>query len=216
MVAARKASQEAPGRVATILAAHADRNGVVQSGHLAYWHVARRRAGRLALACQRTARYHVSECSGATQGVPRAPLRSSALGHADKPGTCWLRRGCVSASQARIAFDLGLIVMYGAITLLALRHLPVAFSLHMIGLLALCVMSPIALAQDVYISAGRYLLAAAPLFLLLGQWSRRPWLDTLPRERGLPRARGSGSAVPVGLLDHLRRSLAVVESWQGA
>jgi len=49
----------------------------------------------------------------------------------------------------------------------------------MIGLLALCMMSPIAIAQDVYISAGRYLLAAAPLFLLLGQWSRRPWLDTL-------------------------------------
>jgi hypothetical protein len=84
-----------------------------------------------------------------------------------------------SVAQAHIAFDLGLVVICGALTLLALRHLPVAFSLYMIGLLALCMMSPIAIAQDVYISAGRYLLAAAPLFLLLGQWSRRPWLDTL-------------------------------------
>ncbi len=84
-----------------------------------------------------------------------------------------------SVAQAHIAFDLGLVVMCGALTLLALRHLPVAFSLYMIGLLALCMMSPIAIAQDVYISAGRYLLAAGPLFLLLGQWSRRPWLDTL-------------------------------------
>ncbi len=84
-----------------------------------------------------------------------------------------------SVAQAHIAFDLGLVVMCGALTLLALRYLPVAFSLYMIGLLALCMMSPIAIAQDVYISAGRYLLAAAPLFLLLGQWSRRPWLDTL-------------------------------------
>jgi hypothetical protein len=84
-----------------------------------------------------------------------------------------------SVAQAHIAFDLGLVVMCGALTLIALRHLPVAFSLYMIGLLALCMMSPIAIAQDVYISAGRYLLAATPLFLLLGQWSRRPWLDTL-------------------------------------
>jgi hypothetical protein len=33
---------------------------------------------------------------------------------------------------------------------------------------------------DYLMSAGRFLLVAAPAFLLLGRWSaRRPWLDLL-------------------------------------
>ncbi|MFI5273571.1 MAG: hypothetical protein ACHQ4H_11115 [Ktedonobacterales bacterium] len=84
-----------------------------------------------------------------------------------------------SLQQAHISFDLVPVLLFGVLTVALLRRMPVAFSLYMLGLLALTVMSPITVAQDLYISAGRYLLAAAPIFLVLARWSRRPWLDTL-------------------------------------
>jgi hypothetical protein len=48
----------------------------------------------------------------------------------------------------------------------------------MCGLLTLIVISPITWSPDTYASAGRFLIPAAPIFLLLARWSsRRPGLD---------------------------------------
>lgn len=85
-----------------------------------------------------------------------------------------------SELQAHISFDLGLVLICSVLTLvMMLQRAPVAFSLYMVGLVLLCMMSPIPTGPDIYVSAGRYLLASAPLYLMLGRWARRPWLDTL-------------------------------------
>jgi hypothetical protein len=65
------------------------------------------------------------------------------------------------------------------LTVVGARKLPFAFTLYMVGLLYLCVSAPLIGNPDAYGSAGRYLLVAVPLFLLLARWSaRRPWLET--------------------------------------
>lgn len=64
----------------------------------------------------------------------------------------------------------------------AIRRMPIAFTLYTGGIVYLSLASPIIAPgqPDVLISVGRYLIAAAPIFLLLGSWSeRRPWLDML-------------------------------------
>jgi hypothetical protein len=80
--------------------------------------------------------------------------------------------------QALILLDLVPLVAFSAITLLMARRQPVSFTLYMCGLLALIVISPITWSPDTYASAGRFLIPAAPVFLLLARWSfRRPGLD---------------------------------------
>jgi hypothetical protein len=72
------------------------------------------------------------------------------------------------------------LALFAGLTFATLRRVPMAFSLYMLGLLFLSTASPIPGNGDIYLSAGRYLLAAAPIFLLAGRWMRRaPWLDLL-------------------------------------
>lgn len=68
----------------------------------------------------------------------------------------------------------------GAIlTLATLRRMPFSFALYSVGLL-LAGAAALVFAPDAFRSPGVYLVAAAPLFLLLGRWSaRRPGLDTI-------------------------------------
>jgi hypothetical protein len=85
--------------------------------------------------------------------------------------------------RARQWLDLGPVLIFGALTIAGLRHLPFAFTLYMLGLLYLTVAQPVVVNPgypDMLMSAGRFLVAAAPAFLLVGQWiERRPWLDLL-------------------------------------
>jgi hypothetical protein len=85
-----------------------------------------------------------------------------------------------SMAEAHMLFDLVPVLIFGTLTVLLLRRMPVAFSLYMIGLLGLSLVSPItSINNEPFLSFGRYLLAAIPMFLVLGIWARRPWLDTL-------------------------------------
>jgi hypothetical protein len=85
-----------------------------------------------------------------------------------------------SASYTGILLDVAPLVLFAILTLVSLRRLPVAYTLYMLALLACVVSMPTLGIPDVYRSAGRYLIAAVPVYLLLGRWARsRPWLDML-------------------------------------
>jgi hypothetical protein len=83
-----------------------------------------------------------------------------------------------SYQQALVFLDLGALVIAAVLTLAVCRRVPVAFTLYLVGLLYLCVSSPATWTPDVWVSSARYLLPAAPLFLLLARWTqRRPMLE---------------------------------------
>ncbi len=85
-----------------------------------------------------------------------------------------------SYDQMRMLVDYAPLALFALLTLVAMRRQPVSFTLYMLGLLYVCIASPITSLQDVYASVGRYLLAAMPIFVLLARWSaRRPWLEML-------------------------------------
>ena len=82
--------------------------------------------------------------------------------------------------QALVLLDLIPLLAFLVITLATIRHQPISFTLYMLGLLTLIVVSPVTWTPDTFVSAGRYLIAALPIFLLLARWSlHRPGLDIL-------------------------------------
>jgi hypothetical protein len=82
--------------------------------------------------------------------------------------------------QALVLLDLIPLLAFLVITLATIRHQPITFTLYMLGLLTLIVVSPVTWTPDTFVSAGRYLIPAVPIFLLLARWSlRRPGLDIL-------------------------------------
>lgn len=82
--------------------------------------------------------------------------------------------------QARLLFDFAPILIFGLVTLVSARRVPVAFTLYMLGLIYLSIASPVNWSRDIYVSAGRYLLPSVPAYLVLGRWARdRRWLEML-------------------------------------
>jgi Mannosyltransferase (PIG-V) len=86
--------------------------------------------------------------------------------------------------QVRPLLDLGPVLIFLVLTLVCARRLPFAFTLYMLGLIYVATMSPVVHAPgnypDMLMSAGRFMTAAAPMFLVLGRWTARyPWLDIL-------------------------------------
>ncbi len=84
--------------------------------------------------------------------------------------------------QMRLLVDLLPVLIFGTITLVCVRRQPLAFTLYMLGLLYLTVATPVTqrLEPDPLFSAGRFLLVAAPMFVLLARWTaNRPWLQLL-------------------------------------
>lgn len=86
--------------------------------------------------------------------------------------------------QVRLLVDLAPLVIFAVLTLVSIRRVPLAFTLYMLGLLYVCVATPMLDTTlndpDIFVSSGRFLTAAFPMFFVLGQWSaRRPWLDLL-------------------------------------
>lgn len=81
----------------------------------------------------------------------------------------------LSYYQVRDLVDYVPLVLFALITLLLIRRQPFAFTLYTAGLLYLTVASPIVGTHDpeMFQSAGRFLLAAVPVFLALGTWTRR-------------------------------------------
>lgn len=88
--------------------------------------------------------------------------------------------------QSRQLVDVLPVFAFGLLTLLTIRRMPFAFSLYTLGLIYLAIMSPMPSGPVLLISAGRFLVAAAPVFLLLARWTiRRPWLDLLLTSSGI-------------------------------
>ena len=82
--------------------------------------------------------------------------------------------------QSWLLVDLAPLAIFALLTLATIRRIPFAFTLYMLGLLYMATATPLIGYSDTFRSVGRYLLASAPIFLLLGRWTeRRPWLDLL-------------------------------------
>lgn len=87
-----------------------------------------------------------------------------------------------SFQQARVLVDVAPLVFVGLMTLATIRRIPASFSLYLVGLVLINLSSPVvgALFPEAFVSVGRYLLPAIPLYLVVARWMRRyPWLDTL-------------------------------------
>ncbi|HKV83399.1 MAG TPA: mannosyltransferase family protein [Ktedonobacterales bacterium] len=94
--------------------------------------------------------------------------------------TNFLSAPMLSDIQARLLVNLAPVLVFLVIAIIGIRRLPLMLTLYTFGILYLSMASPILNNQDVLTSCGRYLIAAIPIFLLLGQWAeRRPWLDML-------------------------------------
>jgi hypothetical protein len=60
------------------------------------------------------------------------------------------------------------------------RRLPLMYTFYMVGVLVTAIAAPVVIAPTPLEAAGRYLLPAVPMYLLLGAWVvGRPWLDQL-------------------------------------
>jgi hypothetical protein len=72
------------------------------------------------------------------------------------------------------------VVVFAVLTLSIARRLPLTYTLLMLGVLFTSVATPMVHSPLPFAAAGRYLLPAVPVYLLLGYWLRqRPWLDQL-------------------------------------
>ncbi len=94
----------------------------------------------------------------------------------------FLHKGLGSYENARNLVDLLPVLIIGIITLCSIRRMPVSFTLYMLGLLYISVDPPVKIGQNTveFDSAGRFLLLAVPIFLLLGRWvGRYAWLEML-------------------------------------
>ena len=72
------------------------------------------------------------------------------------------------------------VVVFAFLTCVIARRLPLIYTLLMLGVLFTTVATPMVHSPLPFAAAGRYLLPAVPVYLLLGYWVRqRPWLDQL-------------------------------------
>lgn len=83
--------------------------------------------------------------------------------------------------QAHQLLDIVPVLGFAVITAVAARQLPVAYTLYAAVVLLLAIVSPITQGYpDLLMSAGRYMLAVLPVFLVLGRWmGRYAWVDLL-------------------------------------
>ncbi len=77
-----------------------------------------------------------------------------------------------SPLQARVLLDLAPVLGGVILTLAAARRAPVAFTLYMLSLLVLLTSEPLNY-LDLFVSGGRYMLAAVPLFIIVAGWLKR-------------------------------------------
>jgi Mannosyltransferase (PIG-V) len=87
-----------------------------------------------------------------------------------------------SFQQARVLVDDIPLAFVLVCTLVTFRRIPVSYSLYLAGLLLMILTSPIIGVSfpHAFVSAGRYLLAAIPVYLILARMMKRfPWLDAL-------------------------------------
>jgi hypothetical protein len=101
----------------------------------------------------------------------------------DLPVLAWNSIGAQlewSFNQSRVIIDIVPAVLFLGLTAAAARHLPASLTLYMACVLLVSLASPLVGAWNPFTSVGRYLMAAFPAFILLGDWSSRyPWVNAL-------------------------------------
>jgi hypothetical protein len=111
------------------------------------------------------------------------PIWTTLLRGAEWQGAIlFLHQGFWSYENARNLVDYAPVILMGIITLCSVRRMPFSFTLYMLGLLYISIDPAVRIGQNTveYDSAGRFLLLAVPVFLLLGRWSARyAWLEML-------------------------------------
>jgi hypothetical protein len=94
--------------------------------------------------------------------------------------TTWTHAVPWGFDHARMLVDELPVVVFGILTVFIARRLPLMYTLLMLGVLFSSVATPMVPSPLPFAAAGRYLLPAVPVYLLLGNWVRqRPWLDQL-------------------------------------
>lgn len=83
-------------------------------------------------------------------------------------------------AAALLYLDGGLLILFLIITLLNMRRLPLLYTLYLLAMFFFLLSTPVPHRLEIIPSAGRYLLMATPIFLLISRWIRkRPGLETL-------------------------------------
>lgn len=81
-----------------------------------------------------------------------------------------------SPLQLRVLLDLAPTLVAIILTAVAARRAPLAFTLYLVALLLMLTSEPLNY-LDLFVSGGRYLLAAVPLYVILAGWlTRSEWL----------------------------------------
>lgn len=94
--------------------------------------------------------------------------------------TNFLHAPMLSDAQAQSLTDIAPLAIFAVLAVIGIRRLPLMLTLYTFGILYLSIASPVPANADILTSCGRYLIAAVPVFLLLGKWmDGRPWLDML-------------------------------------
>jgi len=76
--------------------------------------------------------------------------------------------------------DVGAVVLFIILTIIAARRMPPVFTLYMVMVIGVLITAAVPLDFDPFNGESRYILMSAPIFVMLGRWmSRRPWLDLL-------------------------------------
>jgi hypothetical protein len=119
----------------------------------------------------------------AAPGAPATPGVPASSGTAAPAGPFGIL--APSYQQARSLVDLAPLAIFLVLTIILARRQPIIYTLYMVGLLALIFASPRPDRLGYFVSAGRYLCAALPIFFWLGRWSEtRPWLFMLLTSAG--------------------------------
>lgn len=81
-------------------------------------------------------------------------------------------------AQVQPVIDIAAVVFVVIIALVAIRTVPLSFTLYTLGVVAYAILAPSVGAVSVLMSARRVMLGAFPVFVALGRWMRRyPWLQ---------------------------------------
>ena len=78
-----------------------------------------------------------------------------------------------SPQEAALLLELVPVVLFSGIVLAASRRLPFAFTLYVLGLVALALAAPVPSQYELIVSAGRHMAVAFPVFIVLAGWLRK-------------------------------------------
>ena len=78
-----------------------------------------------------------------------------------------------SGGEAQLLLNLLPLLLCLLVIVVALRQMPFAFFLYVLGLCYLSIASPVLSADELIVSTGRFLSVAIPVFLILGRWVQR-------------------------------------------